>query len=580
MRFVGPRPAFLILMIDPIEDGDDMSSVPRLDAFHFYERDWNSYDELLETFEWNLPDRFNLADYVCGRWADEAKNRVMVFVEDETGGTDAITFWGMHRDANRLAHFLSETGIDRGDRVALSLPQTPETLLVHLAVWKLGAVSVPLSTLFGPDALEYRLADSGAAAGVFDISVIESVRGVREDLEGLETVLTVDADPRDDEFDLAEAIEGHPSHFDSAATAPEDNAIIHYTSGSTGPPKGVLHGHQYLLGHLPQALVGTLDMAVNPASDRFFTPSDWAWAGSLLMHVLVPLYYGIPVLAYRGQFEAETTLSLVDQYGITNCFFAPTVIRMLMQVDEAGRRYDLSSVRAIWSGGEAVGASIVEWAERTFPNATIHSSYGLTEAPGILYNSTFGGMRDGSTGRETPGHRVRVLDPETHEPLGPGEVGEIALRAEGDPQCFKEYWHRPDATAEALVDGWMLTNDLAKVDEDGYFWFEGRKDDVIISAGYRIGPEEIEDAVADHEAVQDAGVIGIPDELRGEIPKAFVQLAPGYDPSSSLTEDLQQFVKDRLAKHEYPRAIEYVDELPLTTTGKIQRFKLREREAS
>jgi len=555
-----------------------MTDAPRLDAYHFYEEEWEDYDALRAAFDWEVPDRFNIAAYTCDRWADE-RGRVALFYEDAGGATETYTFWQLRNAADRLADHFADAGVGRGDRIGVNAPQRPETVVAHMAAWKLGATSIPLSTLFGPDGLRYRLDDASAVAAVVDESNVGPFREARDDLDDLHTTLTVDADPGPDETDFDDALAGASREFDTVDTDAEDEALLIYTSGTTGDPKGVRHAHRVLLGHLPLFLTTFGNMELTD-EDVFWTPSEWAWIASLFDVVFPALYYGRPLLAYRGgQFDPERAFELVERYGVTNYFAPPTALRMMQQV-EAPERFDVDSMRAIASGGESLGRSIAEWADDVFAGAAVHEGYGQTEANMLVGDCTaMFESRGGKIGLPGPGHEVAIVDPDTAEATVPrGETGEVAVRYEGNPVCFVEYWNQPEKTDAKVRNGWLLTEDLGRMDEDGYVGFVGRKDDVIISAGYRIGPEEVEDSLASHPAVADAAVIGVPDEERGEVPKAFVALAAGHEPSEGLVEALQTHVKDRLAKYEYPREIEFVEEMPTTTTGKVRRADLRERE--
>jgi acetyl-CoA synthetase len=557
-----------------------MTDTPRLDAYHFYEEEWEDYDALRAAFDWEVPDRFNAAAYVCDRWAEE-RGRVALFYEDAAGHTETYTFWQLRNAANRLANHLADAGVERGDRIGVNTPQRPETVIAHLATWKLGATSVPLSTLFGPDGLRYRLDDASAVAAVVDGSNVAAFREARADLSGLHTVLTVDAEPDPDagETEFDDALSGSSREFDTVDTAAEDESLLVYTSGTTGDPKGVRHVQRVLLGHLPLFVTTFGNMELTDR-DVFWTPSEWAWIASLFDVVLSAMYYGRPVLAYRGgQFDPETAFDLIERYGVTNFFAPPTALRMMQRVDSP-ERFDVDSLRGIASGGESLGQSIAEWADEVFAGAVVHEGYGQTEANMLVGECTaLFEPREGKIGLAGPGHEVAIVDPDTAEATVPrGETGEIAVRYEGNPVCFTEYWGLPEKTDLKVRNGWLLTEDLGTLDEDGYLEFVGRKDDVIISAGYRIGPEEIEDSLASHPAVAEAAVIGVPDGERGEVPKAFVVLAPGHEPGEDLIGALQDHVRDRLAKYEYPREIEFLDEMPTTTTGKVRRADLRERE--
>jgi acetyl-CoA synthetase len=554
-----------------------MVSTNELEAYHFYRQEWDSHDELTGEFEWEIPDTFNIATYACERWADDP-GRVAVFYEDDEGRTETITFRQLDKLTNQLANYLQDQGIERGDRIGVNLAQRPETVMVHVAAWKLGAVSIPLSTLYGPDGLSYRLDDAAAKACVVDDENIGSLREAATECEALGTVLTVgDASPRDGEVSLYDAIEGYSTEFDTVATDAEDSAIILYTSGTTGDPKGVVHAHRILLGFLP-AIVTTVGNNDIQDSDVFWSPTEWAWIGTLFLVVVPPLFYGRPILGYNGgSFDAETTFDLIDRYDVTNFFAPPTALRMMMQVEEVESRYNVDKVRAVTTGGESLGQNIVNWVDEIFKGAALNDWYGQTEADPIVTGcEALLPFKKGKIGKPSPGVEISLLDPETgEETVDPGEIGEIAVDVDASrPVCFKEYWNKPEKTASKVQDGWLFTEDLGIMDEDGYVEFHSRKDDVIICSGYRIGPEEVEESVMTHPAVRDAGVVGVSDEVRGEVPKAYVVLKEGYDPSDDLKAEIQNHVKDRLAKYEYPRELEFIEDLPQTATGKTKRNAL------
>jgi len=557
-----------------------MSDLTRLDTYHFYERDWESYDHLLEWFEWEVPDSFNMAAYLCDRWADEEGRRALL-VDDGAGGRHTYTYADLRESVDAMANYLHERGVERGDRVGINVRQRPETVVAHLATWKLGAVSVPLSTLFGTDALRYRLGDADAVACFVGDSNVGTFRSIAGDVDSLSTVVTVgNVDVKEDETAYADAVERVTGPFETVATEPEDDAIIIYTSGTTGDPKGVRHAHRVLLGNLPLVLTSFCNVELHE-DDVFWTPSEWAWVATLFDVVFPSLYYGRPLVTYTADepFDPETAFDVIEHYDVSVYFAAPTALRMMQQVEDT-QGWNVSSVRCVPSGGESLGEPLVQWAQDTFDGAAVHEAYGQTEANMIVGDCTaLFESREGKIGRQGPGHEVVVLDPETSDStVAPGEVGEIAVRYEDDLVCFREYWNKPEATAEKVQDGWLLTEDLGKIDADGYLEFVSRKDDVIISSGYRIGPVEIEEALAKNDAVADAAVIGVPDEQRGEVPKAFVILTGGHTPSDDLAARLQKDVRDRLAEYEYPREIEFLDDLPKTTTGKVRRATLKERE--
>ncbi|WP_436348080.1 acyl-CoA synthetase [Natronorubrum sp. FCH18a] len=556
-----------------------MESVKRLDAYNLHEQQWDSYEELDDAFEWELPETFNMAAYVCDRWASNPST-VALYYEDEEGDQATYTFRELQTAANELANHLFAQGFERGDRIAVAAPPVFENAVGHLAAWKLGAISIPLSTLFGPDALRYRLADSGAKGVIVHDSVIEPLRTVRGDCPDVSHVLTVDVeDPGAGEADFRDELAAASGSFDTVATEPDDGALLAYTSGTSGDPKGVLHGHQWLLGNLPADVPLFSNMEVRD-SDVYWGVGGWGWIATL-KSFLYPWFQGQPVVAYDGQFDAERVFELLERYDVSNVFIPPTALRMMMQVDAPDERYDVDSVRVLTSGGESLGQRVADWAERVFDGAVVHEGYGQTEMnPIIIECEALMESKKGTIGRPVPGRKVRIVDSETGDPVAPNTVGEIAVRCRGDPGCMKEYWNQPGATAETIRSGWLHTGDLGTYDEDGYVSFRGRMDDVIISSGYRLGPEEIEDAVGSHDAVADAGVVGVPDDVRGEIPKAFVTLNDDYAPSDVLAEGIQRHVKDQLAKYEYPREIEFVENLPRTTTGKIRREALRDRDSA
>jgi acetyl-CoA synthetase len=555
-------------------------AVPRLDAYHFYEDDWADYDDLSADFEWEVPDRFNIAAYICDRWADHDPDRTALYVEREDGPREC-TYGDLRTRANRLANFLAEQGVGRGDRVGVSGTQKADVLVAHIAAWKLGAATVPLSGLYGPEGLRLRLGDSGATAMVAEDASIDALREIRGDLDDLETVVTVDADARDGETAIEDAVAGRSETHERVDTRSEETAMLIYTSGTTGPPKGVVHAHSLLLGILPGFVTARLNAELNP-EDVVRTSAEWSWVGSFTNMVLPALYYGLAAVGHpRGSFDPAAELDVLERYDVSIMSGAPTVMRMLMDEDVSGR--DVEAMRVVISGGESLGGSIVEWARNAF-DAAVHEVYGQTEAPLFVGDCEALGVphRQGKMGRPMPGHEVAVHDPDAGERVDRGDVGELVLAYGEDPLCFQEYWERPERTAEKGRDGWLYTEDLGRwAVEDGddrYLAFRSRRDDVIISSGYRIGPEEVEEALAAHDAVADAGVIGVPDETRGQIPKAFVVPDDDVTASEDLVETLQDHVKDTLAKYEYPREIAFVEDLPTTTTGKVRRRDLRERE--
>ena len=503
-----------------------------------------TWEELRAAFRWELPAQFNIGVDVTDA---QPPNAPAVLVTDGRQLMRTVTFGELAELSNRLANALAAHGVRRGDRVGVVLPQRFETAFVHAGIYKLGAVAVPLSTLFGPEALESRLGDCDARVVIGEGESLERIAGL--------AVLRIDVDR-----DLPRLLQDASPRFAAAATAPDDPAIIIYTSGTTGPPKGALHGHRILLGHLPGFELPHERFPQD--GDLIWTPADWAWIGGLFDVLLPALHHGRPVVAFRAQkFDPEQAFELIERLGVRNLFVPPTALRMMRQIERPPL-----SIRSLASGGESLGAAVLEWGVAQF-GVTINEFYGQTEANLLVGGcSSAWPTRPGSMGLPFPGHDVRLID------------GEICVRVAGDPVVMLGYWNRPEATAEKIRDGWLHTGDIAEQDDDGYLRFVGRADDVIMSGGYRIGPTEIEECLQRHPAVVLAAAIGVPDPLRGEIVKAFVVPAAGTAPSAELAAELQALVRERLAAYEYPREIEFVDSLPLTTTGKIRRGELRSAE--
>lgn len=540
------------------------------------DRDWKSYDHLRDAFEWDIPQEYNIATYICDRWARD--DRIALLVEDAGGNERTYTFLELYETANQLANYLVDLGVDRGDRVGVYMGQRPETILSHIAIWKLGAVSVPLSTSFGPDGLHYRLSDCRATVCIVDRKNVENLRSVKPRLSSLDTLILVNEDGQGREQSWTR-LEDYSDQFETVRTQNTDDATIVYTSGTTGAPKGVLHAHQIAVGNLPSFLLFYANAELN-GGDVFWAQAEWSWIASLFGLVIPALHYGTPVLAHDGErFTPDRAFELIETYGVTNYHTPPTALRA-MRESEVAHEYDFDSIRVIATGGEEIGDALIDWVSTTF-NAPVNQGYGQTEAPLPVVNCTaLMDRRNGATGRASLGHEVTIVDTENEklEEVNPGEIGEIALQYEGTPTYFKEYWNAPAETGRKVRQGWLLTGDLGKRDQEGYFYFVSRKDDIIISSGYRIGPSEIEASLTKHQAVAEAGVIGIPDEIRGEVPKAYVVVTDGCTKTEELAEELMQYVKSKLARYAYPREVEFLPELPKTSTGKIRRASLRELE--
>ena len=505
----------------------------------------------------------------CERWTRTEPDRVALIHADTQR---EYTFLDLSRISARLANTLAAHGIRRGDRVGCLLPQVPETVLAHLACYRLGAILVPLFTLFGQDALSYRLANSGAKAVITDDANLGKLSAIRDQLPDLQTIWSIDG-AGDGAASLPAALEAARDSGPLEKLGPEDPSFLCYTSGTTGPPKGALHGQRVVLGHIPATQI-VQDFFPQPG-DRIWTPSDWAWLGGLGNIMLLALYFGVPLIARRAdKFDPEEAFSFMADQRITNAFLAPTALKLMRQVPRPPKTW----LRAVGSGGESLGASILEWGQEAF-GFTINEFYGQTECNPVLgCNAGVLPVRPGSMGKPIPGKDVVILA-EDGNLAAPGQSGEIAVRR-GDPAMFLRYWQSPEKTAEKFTQGpdgheYLLTGDEASMDEDGYFWFSSRNDDVITSSGYRIGPAEVEDCLNRHPAVAMSAVIGVPDPVRTERIKAFVVLADGVNGAPDLADALMAHVRARLSPHVMPREIAWINSMPMTATGKIMRRELR-----
>lgn len=539
-------------------------------AFMLPQRD--SYEALYRDFRWRIPQSFNIGTAISDVWARHEPDRLALLDYRSEGEPARLSYGELTARSNALANALRASGVGRGDRVALLLPQSFETAIAHAAIYKLGAVAVPLALLFGVEALEYRLQTSGARALMATAAGLETIKPIRSRLTALETIVSVEGE-HGEAAGFDRLVADHSAAFEAEPTGPDDPAMMIFTSGTTGPPKGALHGHRVLLGHLPG--VATHHEFLPQPGDLLWSPADWAWAGGLLNVLLPGLYLGVPVVAGRFErFEPEGALALMEKLKVRNAFIPPTALRMLKSVPRIAGRFDLR-LRTVGSGGESLGRETFEWA-RAELGLTINEFYGQTECNLVLSScAALGVSRAGAIGRPVPGHEVAVIDPEGHR-LPPGKSGQIAVRRP-DPVMFLGYWNDERATRRKFVGDWLTTGDQGVADGDGYIHFVGRDDDVITSSGYRIGPAEIEDCLTGHPAVALAAAIGKPDPVRTEIVKAYVVLKEGMAASDELGEEIRRWVRHRLSAHEYPREVEFVDSMPLTTTGKVIRRIFRDR---
>ncbi len=550
----------------------------------------SNFDSLVDTFEWDIPAKFNVANAVCDRHAD-GSGKLALIAESENGEVSRFTFDELQQLSNQLANAFRNQGVNEGDRVAVILPQRIETALVHLAAHKIAAVSLPLSVLFGDDALLYRLQDSGSCLVVCTAEKAAQLVQLRGQLPNLKSILVVDAESveRDSNHDAHTAVhdnanDGLLSFWSSlrvnsreitvAQTSANDPAFLLYTSGTTGPPKGALIAHRSLIGNLTG-----FELSHNgfpEPNDCVYTPADWAWTGGLLDALMPAWYYGVPVVAFANKkFEVPAVLSLMSRHKVTCAFIPPTALKMIRSQDELLQTYSLS-LRSIMSAGEAVGEELFSWGQEKL-GFDINEMCGQTEHNYLMGNcSKIMNVKPGSMGKAYPGHRIAIMGTDG-ELLGTDIPGELVAHRD-DPVHFLGYWNNPEATANKYTGDWFHTGDVAYQDTEGYLWFMGRADDVISSAGYRIGPGEIEDCVMKHPSVLQVAAIGVPDPegIRGDVVKLCIVLRPEFSASDTLRSDLQTQVRKQLAAYEYPRIIQFFDTLPMTTTGKVKRGELRQ----
>jgi acetyl-CoA synthetase len=512
-----------------------------------------SYEQARAGHSWHVPERYNIAADVCDR---HPRDKQAMIHEDFRGNVRRCD-WGELQDAaNRFANVLVAHGVQRGDRVAMLLPPTPETAAAFFGTWKVGAILLSMSVLYGDDGIRYRLTDSQAR-----VLVTDQANADRMERSLVEHVLILDD----------ELLSQGSTSFQTVDTAADGPAQLYYSSGTTGLAKGILHAHRYVLAH--EEFVYCHDVR---DGELFHGMGEWAWAAGIAP-LLGPWRYGAVQAVYQreGGFDPARQLAFLSKHQVTNVFGTPTAIRSMMSIADAATRYP-QNFRIVCSAGEPLNPEAIRWVRDQY-GVTVLDFYGLTESYPLCANFPFMEVREGSMGKPMPGWDVAILD-EDERPVGPGERGEICLRARSNPHYPLGYWNRPAQDTEEVFGGeWFHTKDAAATDEDGYYWYEGRADDVIISAGYRIGPFEVESACLEHPAVAEAAAVAVPDERRGNVVKAFVVLSSGYEPSDSLGEEVKAFVRDHLSAYAYPRVIEFVPDLPKTLTGKIRRIELRQR---
>ena len=513
-----------------------------------------SYEQARSEHRWEVPARYNIAADICDR---HPRDKPAMIHEDFRGQVRRVD-WGELQDAsNRFANVLAAHGVERGDRVAMLLPATPETAAAFFGTWKVGAILLSMSVLYGDEGIRHRLTDSQAK-----VLITNAENADRIERSLVEEVLILDD---------ALLSQGSTT-FACVDTAADDPAQLYYSSGTTGLAKGILHAHRYILGH--EEFLYCHDVQ---NGEVFHGMGEWAWAAGICP-LLGPWRHGAIQAVYQreGGFDPGKQLDFLSRHEVTNVFGTPTAIRSMMSIGDAGTRYP-QRFRIVCSAGEPLNPEAIRWFRQQY-DITVLDYYGLTESYPLCANYPFMAVREGSMGKPMPGWEVAILD-EDERPVIPGERGEICLRARTNPHYPLGYWNRPPEDSDEVFGGeWFHTKDAARTDDDGYFWYEGRADDVIISAGYRIGPFEVESACLEHPAVAEAAVVASPDERRGNVVKAFVILASGHEPSDALADDIKAYVRDHHSAYAYPRRIEFVGDLPKTLTGKIRRIELRQRE--
>ncbi len=587
----------------------------------------DDYPAMHRQFRWHVPREFNMAEVCMRRWAaSPATARRTAIIEHRAAGpAQRYTYAQLQQAADALSHALLSLGVQRGDRVAIVLPQRFETAVCYMAVLQIGAVAMPLSQLFGPDALAYRLQDSGTVLALVDASTVDAMLSARQSAPTVRHLVGVGevVSRCDHGFEallergralMAPDGRGRSTRAQPRSESPvgpqrgarwtvpvrtlaDDPAVLIYTSGTTGPPKGALIPHRALMGNLTGFVCSQNWFGFDPSGRQpgnsqavFWSPADWAWTGGLMDALLPTLYFGRPIVAWSGRFSPELAFTLLQQHRVTHSFLFPTALKAMMKAYPEPRTQFRLHLQALMSAGEAVGDAVFGYCQDQL-GVTVNEMFGQTEINYIVGNCAMNGRtrhgvgwpaRAGSMGRPYPGHRVAVIDDEGQEcPVGvPGDVALHRLDVHGqpDPIFFLGYWNTPRATAAKFTGDWCRTGDLAVRDADGYLWYQGRADDVFKAAGYRIGPSEVENCLVKHPAVANAAVVPKPDPERGALVKAYVVLAPGHQASSHLIDDLQQHVRGKLAPYEYPKEIEFIAELPMTTTGKVQRRVLRLQE--
>jgi acyl-coenzyme A synthetase/AMP-(fatty) acid ligase len=535
--------------------------------------DMTDYEQTCRDFRWDVPEYYNFAFDVIDHWAEDPHKLAMLWV-NERGDEKRLTFRDFAVRANQVGNALRTMDIRKGDRILIMLPRLPEWWEAVLGIMKIGAISMPGTTLLTPKDVAYRIQSAEAKAVITDDEGALKVEQVADECPTLRLKILLGAE-REGWVNYTRVVAAAATDLKREPTRGDEPMMIYFTSGTVGYPKMVLHTHvSYPIGHI---VTGKYWLDLKP-TDVHWNLSDTGWAKAAYSNLFGPWVMGAAMFTFdgRGRFDARQTLELLERYPISTFCAPPTAYRLLVLEDLS--RYRLSALRHCIGAGEPLNPEVIDaWQRGT--GQLIRDGYGQTETVILVANFPPLPVKPGSMGKPSPGFTIGVIDDEGRE-VTAGTEGDIAVKL--TPQrpvgLFKEYWRNPEATANCLRGDWYVTGDRAVRDEDGYLWFVGRADDVIISAGYRIGPFEVESALVEHPAVAEAAVVASPDPIRGEVVKAFVILAPGHQPSEQLAVDLQEHVKRVTAPYKYPREIEFTPELPKTISGKIRRVELRQRE--
>jgi acetyl-CoA synthetase len=530
-----------------------------------------NYEKQYQEWKWNIPDYYNIGyDCIDKHTITEKKNKVALYWENEIGETDKFTYNEMKNLTDKFGNALKNLGFKKGDRFLIRLPNIPEFHVSFLGGAKIGAVPIPSSVMFRTHEIEYRINDSGSKAVITTSKYVKAVNEIRDKCPTLKNIIIVD-DAYDDQLLYQDLMNKASRKLDIENTKSKDMAFFCYTSGTTGDPKGAVHLHQWVPGNDPSVLF----WQQAKDDDLLAHTGDLNWIFPLGNGFLYPWRHGFSTFIYDGRFNPQKWFELIEKYKITNLASVPTAYRMFVAVNDAEKKYDLSCLNHCISAGEPLNPEIIKIWKKRF-GLDIYDGIGMTEI--MVYLSNFEGMKikPGSCGKPQPGKICEIVN-HKGSILPQGEPGVLAIK-KSDPGLFKEYWNKPDKTKKSFKNGWFLTGDILYKDKDGYFWFSGRDDDLIMAAGYRISPFEVESAIISHPEVLECAVVASPDKLRGVIVKAFVILHNRTKASDSLIKEIQEHTKMVAAPYKYPREIEFVDELPKTQSGKIKRKELRELE--